>query len=208
MSDRALVVIDVQNDFCPGGALPVAEGDLVVPVINRLAARFPRVVATQDWHPPGHVSFASSHPGRKPFESVSLASLPGRLQQLWPEHCLAGSRGAELHPQLDTRPFALIVRKGARRELDSYSAFFENDRRTPTGLGYYLQGLGVGEVWLAGLATDVCVCHSAMDALKLGFTVFLVGEACRGIDQPPGSLEERLAEMRAAGVRLVGAEEA
>ena len=201
MSDRALVVIDVQNDFCPGGALPVAEGDRVVPVINRLAARFQRVVATQDWHPPGHVSFASSHPGRRPFESIDM-------QQLWPDHCLAGSRGAELHPQLDTRPFALIVRKGARRELDSYSAFFENDRSTPTGLGYYLQGLGVGEVWLAGLATDVCVYHSAMDARKLGFTVFLVEEACRGIDQPPGSLGERLAEMKAAGVHPVGAGEA
>jgi nicotinamidase/pyrazinamidase len=201
MSDRALVVIDVQNDFCPGGALPVAEGDRVVPVINSLAARFQRVVATQDWHPPGHVSFASSHPGRRPFESMGL-------QQLWPDHCLAGSRGAELHPRLDTRPFALIVRKGARRELDSYSAFFENDRITPTGLGYYLQGLGVGEVWLAGLATDVCVYHSAMDARKLGFSVFLVEEACRGIDQPPGSLKERLAEMRAAGVRLAGAGEA
>jgi len=201
MSDRALVVIDVQNDFCPGGALPVAEGDRVVPVINSLAARFQRVVATQDWHPPGHVSFASSHPGRRPFESIGL-------QQLWPDHCLAGSRGAELHPRLDTRPFALIVRKGARRELDSYSAFFENDRSTPTGLGYYLQGLGVGEVWLAGLATDVCVYHSAMDARKLGFSVVLVEEACRGIDQPPGSLKERLAEMRAAGVRLAGAGEA
>jgi nicotinamidase/pyrazinamidase len=201
MNDRALVVIDVQNDFCPGGALPVAEGDRVLPVINRLAARFQRVVATQDWHPPGHVSFASSHPGRRSFESIDM-------QQLWPDHCLAGSRGAELHPQLDTRPFALIVRKGARRELDSYSAFFENDRSTPTGLGYYLQGLGVGEVWLAGLATDVCVYHSAMDARKLGFTVFLVEEACRGIDQPPGSLSERLAEMKAAGVHLVGAGEA
>ena len=201
MNDRALVVIDVQNDFCPGGALPVAEGDRVVPVINRLAARFQRVVATQDWHPPGHVSFASSHAGRRPFESIGS-------QQLWPDHCLAGSRGAELHPKLDTRPFALIVRKGARRELDSYSAFFENDRSTPTGLGYYLQGLGVGEVWLAGLATDVCVYHSAMDARKLGFTVFLVEEACRGIDQPPGSLGERLAEMKAAGVHLVGAGEA
>ena len=201
MSDRALVVIDVQNDFCPGGALPVAEGDRVVPVINRLAARFQRVVATQDWHPPGHVSFASSHPGRRPFESIGS-------QQLWPDHCLAGSRGAELHPKLDTRPFALIVRKGARRELDSYSAFFENDWSTPTGLGYYLQGLGVGEVWLAGLATDVCVYHSAMDALKLGFTVFLAGEACRGIDQPPGSLGKRLDEMKGAGVRLAGAEEA
>ncbi len=201
MNDRVLVVIDVQNDFCPGGALPVAEGDQVVPVINRLAARFQRVVATQDWHPSGHVSFASSHPGRRPFESIGS-------QQLWPDHCLAGSRGAELHPKLDTRPFALIVRKGARRELDSYSAFFENDRSTPTGLGYYLQGLGVGEVWLAGLATDVCVYHSAMDALRLGFGVFLVEEACRGIDQPPGSLKERLAEMKAAGVRPAGAGEA
>jgi nicotinamidase/pyrazinamidase len=207
MRDRTLLVIDVQNDFCPGGSLPVAEGERVVPVINRLAAAFRRVVATQDWHPPGHVSFASSHPGRRPFESLPLASLDGRLQRLWPEHCLAGSGGAELHPELDTRPFALIVRKGTRPELDSYSAFFENDRRTATGLGFYLRGLGVEEVWLAGLATDVCVYHSAMDARALGFTVFLVEEACRGIDQPPGSLGERLAELRRAEVRVVGADE-
>jgi nicotinamidase/pyrazinamidase len=208
MSERALLVIDVQNDFCPGGSLPVAEGDQVVPVINRLAPRFQRVVATQDWHPQGHVSFASTHPGHRPFESIALPALGGRQQQLWPDHCLAGSRGAELHPALDTRPFGLIVRKGTSAGLDSYSAFFENDRRTATGLGYFLQGLGVEEVWLAGLATDVCVYHSAMDARALGFAVYLVEEACRGIDQPPGSLGERLAEMRAAGVRLVGADEA
>jgi nicotinamidase/pyrazinamidase len=208
MRERALLVIDVQNDFCPGGSLPVAEGDRVVPVINRLAPRFEHVIATQDWHPAGHVSFASAHPGHSPSESIPLEALGGKPQQLWPDHCLAGSRGAELHPALDTRPFALIVRKGTHIDLDSYSAFFENDRRTATGLGYFLQGLGVEEVWLAGLATDVCVYHSAMDARALGFAVCLAEEACRGIDQPPGSLGERLAEMRTAGVRFVGAGQA
>lgn len=208
MNERALLVIDVQNDFCPGGSLPVPDGDRVVPVINRLAPRFSRAAATQDWHPPGHVSFASAHSGRRPFETIALPSLGDRPQELWPDHCLAGSRGAELHPALDLRPFTLILRKGFRAELDSYSAFFENDRRTSTGLAYWLKGLGVEEVWLSGLATDVCVYHSALDAVKLGFAVFLVEEACRGIDQPPGSLARKLAELEAAGVRRVGADEA
>jgi nicotinamidase/pyrazinamidase len=202
---RALLVIDVQNDFCPGGSLAVPAGDRVVPVINRLAPRFAKVVATQDWHPPGHVSFASSHPGAAPFQTVELA---GRLQQmLWPEHCLAGSRGAELHPALETRPFSLIVRKGSRVELDSYSAFFENDRRTPTGLNACLRELGCEELYLCGLATDVCVYYSAQDALRLGFAVRLVADACRGIDQPSGSLQERLRELARAGARILDSRE-
>jgi nicotinamidase/pyrazinamidase len=202
---RALLVVDVQNDFCPGGSLAVAGGDRVVPVINRLAPRFAKVVATQDWHPPGHVSFASSHPGMKPFQ---VADLPGgQPQTLWPDHCVAGSRGAELHPGLATAPLSLIVRKGARAELDSYSAFFENDRRTPTGLNAYLRELGCEELYLCGLATDVCVYYSAQDALRLGFAVRLVRDACRGIDAPPGNLQERLRELVAAGVRILDSSE-
>ena len=201
----ALLVIDVQNDFCPGGSLAVPEGDRVVPVINRLAPRFTKVVATQDWHPPGHVSFASSHPGVKPFQSVQL---PGAGRQMvWPEHCLAGSRGAELHPGLEAAPLSLIVRKGTRVELDSYSAFFENDRRTPTGLGACLRELGCEELYLAGLATDVCVYYSALDALRLGFAVRLVEDACQGIDLPAGSLPERLRELRGAGVGILDSSE-
>ncbi len=202
---RALLVIDVQNDFCPGGSLAVPDGDRVVPVVNRLAPRFAKVVATQDWHPPGHVSFASSHPGAAVFQTVDL---PGGLRQmLWPEHCLAGSRGAELHPALQTAAITLLVRKGTRAELDSYSAFFENDRRTPTGLGACLRELGCGELYLCGLATDVCVYYSAQDALRLGFTVRLVQDACRGIDQPAGSLQERLRELDRAGVEIVDSRE-
>jgi nicotinamidase/pyrazinamidase len=202
---RALLVIDVQNDFCPGGSLAVADGDRVVPVINRLAPRFEKVVATQDWHPPGHVSFASSHPGAAAFQTVELPGA-GR-QMLWPEHCLAGSRGAELHPGLETAPLSLIVRKGSRVELDSYSAFFENDRRTPTGLNACLRELGFEELYLCGLATDVCVYYSVQDALHLGFAVRLVEDACRGIDQPAGSLQERLRELRRAGVRILDSSE-
>jgi len=203
--ERALLVIDVQNDFCPGGSLAVPEGDRVVPVVNRLAPRFAKAVATQDWHPPGHVSFASSHPGASPFQSLEL---PGAGRQLlWPEHCLAGSRGAELHPELELAPFSLLVRKGTRVELDSYSAFFENDQRTPTGLGACLRELGCGELYLCGLATDVCVYHSALDALRLGFAVRLVEDGCRGIDLPAGSLRERLRELSDAGARILDSRE-
>jgi nicotinamidase/pyrazinamidase len=197
--DRVLLVVDVQNDFCPGGSLAVRDGDRVVPVINALAGSFRRVVATQDWHPAGHVSFASSHPDRKPFESIRLGDLD---QTLWPDHCVAGTSGAEFHPQLDTRGFDLILRKGSDPGLDSYSAFFENDRRTATGLAPYLEGLGLRRVFLAGLATDYCVYHSAIDALRLGFEVHVITDACRGIDSPPGSLQERLRELREAGAAL------
>ena len=205
MQLRALLAIDVQNDFCPGGSLAVPDGDGVVPVINRLAARFERVVATQDWHPAGHVSFASSHPGAQPFQTVNLPD--GQSQVLWPDHCLAGSPGAELHPGLDTRRVQLVLRKGTRAGLDSYSAFFENDRRTATGLAFYLRGLAVEELYVCGLATDVCVYYTAQDALGLGFTVSVVQDACRGIDVPAGSLAQRLAELAGAGVRLLDSRE-
>jgi nicotinamidase/pyrazinamidase len=200
----ALLVIDVQVDFCPGGHLPVPEGDAIVPLVNRLTKGFARVVATQDWHPPGHVSFASSHRGKKPFDTVSTKD---GEQVLWPDHCVPGTPGAEFHPGLDTLGFDLIVRKGRKPDLDSYSAFFENDRRTPTGLEFYLKGLGVEAVTLAGLALDVCVFYSAMDALRLGFRTTVVEDACRGIDSPPGSLEARLQEMRRGGARIAKASE-
>jgi nicotinamidase/pyrazinamidase len=200
--DSVLLVVDVQVDFCPGGNLQVPDGDEVVPVINRLNQKFQRIVATQDWHPQDHVSFASNHPGSKPFDIIR--GKEGE-QILWPDHCVPGTPGAEFHPDLDPLGFDLIVRKGTDPALDSYSAFFENDHKTPTGLHFYLQGLSVKSVYLVGLALDVCVYYSAMDALKLGFSTVVVQDGCRGIDSPPGSLKARLDEMRRAGAQILGA---
>jgi nicotinamidase/pyrazinamidase len=197
---RALLVVDVQNDFCPGGSLAVEEGDHVVEVINRLMPLFERVVATQDWHPKDHVSFASSHPGKKVLDIVDS---DGIQQVLWPDHCVQGTPGAELFSRLEIGRIELVLRKGLRRRLDSYSAFFENDHVTDTGLRYYLAGLGIREIFLCGLATDYCVRSSAVDARRLGFEVSVVRDACRGVDFPQGSVEKALAEMKAAGVRLV-----
>ena len=202
-SADALVVIDVQNDFCPGGALAVAGGDLVVPLVNRLAAEFPVRVFTQDWHPADHMSFAANHPGAAPFSSVEM---PYGKQVLWPVHCVQGTRGAEFHPGLDTGAADLFVRKGFRPEIDSYSAFFENDHATPTGLAGYLRDRGVRRVWLTGLATDFCVSWSAIDALGRNFEVVLVEDACRAIDLD-GSLEAAMRQMRSGGVRIARAEE-
>ncbi len=201
-TQAALIVVDVQNDFCPGGSLPVPDGGQVVPVLNRLMGRFELVVASQDWHPPGHVSFASSHPGRRPFDRIDLG---GREQVLWPDHCVPGTPGAELHPQLDLRPIHLILRKGWHPGVDSYSVFFENDHRTATGLEHYLKGLGVRRVFLAGLARDICVHFSGLDALRLGFEVAVVEDACRALDQPPGSAEERIRELQRGGALRVKA---
>jgi nicotinamidase/pyrazinamidase len=197
--DDVLLIIDVQNDFCPGGALAVADGDAVVPVINRLTERFAHVVLTQDWHPAGHSSFASSHPAAKPFETVSM---PYGEQTIWPDHCIQGTPGASFHPQLNTERAELVIRKGFRPSIDSYSAFYENDRRTPTGLAGYLRERGLRRIFLAGLATDFCVYYSAVDARRLGFDAVLSGPACRAIDLS-GSLEVALAEMAKAGVQRV-----
>ena len=197
--ERVLLIIDVQNDFCPGGSLAVESGDEVVPVINAILPLFSRVVATQDWHPPDHVSFASSHPGRKPLDVVDAGGIE---QVLWPDHCIQATRGAELHPRLSVGRVELVLRKGLRQRLDSYSAFFENDHRTDTGLRFYLKGMRAREVFICGLATDYCVRASALDARRLGFPVTLVGDACRGVDFPKGSVERSLAEMRKAGVRV------
>jgi nicotinamidase/pyrazinamidase len=194
----ALIVIDVQNDFCPGGALAVPDGDAVVPVINGLQARFKTVLLTQDWHPDEHRSFASYH-GAEPFSTTEMHY---GTQVLWHDHCVQGTPGAEFHPGLDTRRAQLILRKGFRHHIDSYSAFFENDRTTVTGLAGYLRERGIGAVTLAGLATDFCVAYSALDAVALGFRVRVVADACRAIDLD-GSLVRMLAEMRAAGVAIV-----
>lgn len=194
-----LIVIDVQNDFCPGGALAVAGGDETVPVINALARRFRHVVATQDWHPAGHSSFASSHPGKAAFTQIQMPYGP---QTLWPDHCIVGSDGARLRRDLDIPHTELIVRKGYRREIDSYSAFFENDHRTPTGLGGYLRERGFQRVFCAGLAFDYCVRYSAEDARAQGFDVVVVEDACRAIDLD-GSAELTRSAFRSGGVPLV-----
>ncbi|HEV8027245.1 MAG TPA: bifunctional nicotinamidase/pyrazinamidase [Stellaceae bacterium] len=194
-----LLVIDIQNDFCPGGALAVVEGADIVPVANRLGERFPHVVMTQDWHPPGHQSFASAHPGRKPFETITLAYGP---QTLWPDHCVQATPGAALHPGLRLPRAELVIRKGFRPAIDSYSAFFENDRRTPTGLAGYLRERGLERLFLVGLATDFCVHYSAIDARRLGFAVVLVEDGCRAIDLD-GSLDLAMRAMAAAGVARV-----
>ncbi len=195
-----LLVIDVQNDFCPGGALAVGEGDAVVPVINRLAERFDHVVLTQDWHPSGHSSFASSHPGSSPFESITMPYGP---QTLWPDHCVQGTPGAGFHPKLLTDRAGLVIRKGFRRAIDSYSAFYENDRRTPTGLAGYLRERGLRRIFLAGLATDYCVYYSALDARREGFDAVVIEAGCRAIDLA-GSLAAAWTGMTEAGVQRVG----
>lgn len=174
-----LVVTDMQNDFCPGGALAVPGGDMLVPIINRLARRFAHVILTQDWHPRGHLSFASSHPGKKPFDTIDL---PYGSQTLWPEHCVQQTPGAAFHAGLDVPYAQLILRKGYHRTVDSYSAFFENDRKTPTGLGGYLRERGFRRIFFCGLATDFCVRFSAEDAKALGFESVVISDACRGID--------------------------
>jgi nicotinamidase/pyrazinamidase len=189
-----LLVVDIQNDFCPDGALAVPHGDEVVPIVNRLAGQFRHVVLTQDWHPPDHGSFASLHPGRKPFDVIEVAYGP---QILWPDHCVQGTEGAEFRADFDVPQAQLIIRKGFRREVDSYSAFRENDHTTPTGLAGYLRERGLARVFVAGLAFDFCVRYSAEDAHAHGFEVVVIEDACRGIDVD-GSVEatrRQLAEL-------------
>ena len=198
--DDLLLIIDVQNDFCPGGALAVAEGDATVAVINRLSQRFGHVAVTQDWHPSGHSSFATSHPGSSPFETMAMPYGP---QTLWPDHCVQGTLGAALHPLLSTERAELIIRKGFRPEIDSYSAFFENDQRTPTGLAGYLRERGLKKIFLVGLATDYCVHYSAVDARRLGFDAVVIEAGCRAIDLN-GSLAAAWTSMQEAGVQRIG----
>lgn len=199
----ALLIIDVQNDFVAGGALAVPGGETVVPLVNRLAGAFSHVVVTQDWHPPGHASFASSHEGAKPFDVVSM---PYGDQVLWPEHCVQGEPGAALHSGLDVESAFLILRKGANADVDSYSAFTEADGRTTTGLAALLKARGVRRIFACGLATDYCVAYSALDARAAGFETFVVDDACRAIDAD-GSLDAAWARMNAAGVWRIQARE-
>ncbi len=197
--DSILLVIDVQNDFCAGGALAVPDGDAVIPVIHRIAPLFAHVILTQDWHTPRHQSFASAHSGKKPFEEIEVSY---GAQTLWPDHCIQGTRGAELHPALQLPQAELILRKGFRPEVDSYSAFFENDRVTPTGLAGYLGERGLTRVFLAGLAYDYCVGYSALDARGLGFEAIVVRDACRAIGLS-GSVERMEAEFARTVVVLL-----
>ena len=196
-----LVVVDVQNGFLPGGTLPVPDGHAIIPIINRLAPAFAHVVLTQDWHTKGHTSFASSHPGKKPFDTVAL---PYGTQVLWPDHCIQGTPDADLHRDLRIPHAAMIIRKGFRQHVDSYSAFLEADRKTMTGLTGYFKERGFKNVYFAGLATDFCVAWSALDARKAGFNALVVEDATRGIDTG-GSLGKAWADMTGAGVRRIKA---
>ena len=199
-NDRdVLIVVDVQNDFCPGGALAVPLGDEIVPAVNRLAGEFAHVILTQDWHPRGHASFTSSHAGKQPFQTIELAY---GQQILWPDHCVQGTQGAAFHSGLDVPHAELVIRKGFRSGIDSYSAFRENDRRTPTGLAGYLKERGFERIALCGLATDFCVFYSAIDGREAGFEVGVITSACRGIDVD-GSLGHALRSMSEAGVTLL-----
>ena len=198
MKDAALILVDIQNDFLPGGALAVPGGDAIIPVVNRLQPRFDLVIATQDWHPPGHKSFASAHAGARPFDQTTLHGLP---QTLWPDHCVQGTAGADFAPALDLRRVEAIFRKGTDPEIDSYSAFFDNGQRKSTGLADYLHGKGVTSVYLAGLAGDICVWFTALDAARAGFRTVMVNDACKPLDATVFAAQAE--ERDRAGIALV-----
>jgi nicotinamidase/pyrazinamidase len=208
-SNSALLLIDVQKDFCPGGALAVEKGDEIIEPLNRLSRLFAahggKVAATQDWHPHGHASFASSHKKKLPGETLDLPGVKG--QMLWPDHCVQCSHGSDFHESLEMKPVNIIIRKGFRQNLDSYSAFFENDRKTPTGLEGFLKTLSIDTLVLGGLATDYCVLYSALDAASLGFKTIVAFDAARGVDFPKGSVEEAYSSLEKAGIILVTAGE-
>lgn len=198
-----LLVVDIQNDFCPGGRLAVPQGDQIVGPVNRLIRRFDHVVLTQDWHPEDHASFASSHPSKRAYETIQLAY---GAQILWPDHCIQGTPGADFHPRLEATRAELVLRKGFHRGIDSYSAFFENDRRTPTGLAGYLRDRGFGRILMAGLAYDFCVLWSAEDARRLGFEVVVVADACRALDVGGSKLDARKRMERAGAAQIASAD--
>ncbi|MGO9139766.1 MAG: bifunctional nicotinamidase/pyrazinamidase [Syntrophales bacterium] len=199
MEKKALLIVDVQNDFCPYGALAVPDGDAIIPIINRISGRFDKVVATQDWHPENHMSFAVHHRLRE----YDVIRLKGVEQVLWPVHCVPGTPGAEFHKNLDTRPVDLIIRKGTNPEIDSYSTFLENDKKTVTGLHYYLKGLEIENIYLSGLATDYCVYFSAIDARNFDFNVYVIIDAARGIDFPAGNIDKAVRHMTERGVHII-----
>jgi nicotinamidase/pyrazinamidase len=198
----ALLIIDIQNDFCPGGKLAVENGDEIIEPVNALSRIFRNVIQTQDWHPINHSSFASNHSGKEPYETVEMEY---GEQVLWPDHCMQGSIGADFHPDLHTDPTKMIIRKGYRKEIDSYSAFFENDHSTKTGLDGYLREFDIKRLFLCGLATDFCVKWSALDARKLGYETFLITDAVKGIDID-GSVAQAMHEMKEAGVKFLESE--
>ena len=200
----ALLLVDLQNDFCPGGALAVPEGDLIIPIANRLAEAFDLVVATQDWHPAGHGSFAANHPGKVPGDRIDL---DGIEQILWPTHCVQNTPGAELHPDLNLERITRVFRKGTNPNVDSYSGFFDNGRRAATGLGDYLREQGVRRVYVCGLATDYCVAFTALDAAELGFETCVVEDACRGVNLTPGDVDRTFADLRNLGVQIIASDE-
>lgn len=200
---KTLIIVDVQNDFCSGGALAVPGGEEVVPVINAILNKMDLVVATQDWHPQDHVSFASTH-GKNPGESVDSTT---GSQMLWPDHCIEGSKGAEFHPELESNLMDLIIRKGTNSDIDSYSTFLENDRTTRTGLAGYLKDLGVKKIYIAGLATDYCVFFSAIDGLNEGFEVSVLTDTVRGVDIPEGNIKKSLKLMKEKGIKLITSKE-
>jgi len=208
-SKTLLLIIDVQNDFCPGGALAVNEGNEVVRPLNALSSflsqKGGRAAATQDWHPAGHISFASSHSGKKMGDSIDTPLVKG--QALWPDHCVQGTEGAAFHKDLNLSPVSLIIRKGFRMELDSYSAFFENDRKTPTGLEGWIKSLGIETVIMGGLATDYCVFYSAMDCGKAGIKTIIASDAVRGVGFPSGSIEAAVSEMKSNGIEFISSAE-
>jgi nicotinamidase/pyrazinamidase len=197
---NALILVDIQNDFVPGGALAVPDGDRIVPVVNRLQPRFDLVVATQDWHPADHGSFAANHAGRQPGQQIDLNGLP---QILWPIHCVQDTNGADFVPGLDRGKWGRVFVKGTDPQIDSYSGFYDNGHRQATGLGDYLREKGVTDVYVAGLATDYCVKFTALDARQLGFNTHLIEDACRGVNLQPGDVDRAIEEMRAAGVNIV-----
>lgn len=197
---KALILVDLQNDFLSGGALAVPDGDAVIPLANRLQTVFPLVVATQDWHPPDHGSFAANHPGRRPFEQIDLAGLP---QTLWPVHCVQDTRGAEFAPGLGRDRIARVFRKGTEADLDSYSGFFDNGHRRSTGLGEWLKEKDVTEVHVCGLATDYCVKFTVLDAVRAGFKAFLIEDACRGVNLQPDDTSRAVEKMRNAGAQVL-----
>ncbi len=200
---KALIIIDMQQDFCPGGALAVQDGDTIIPVINQLATRFPHIILTQDWHPEGHSSFASVHEGKAPYDTVQMNY---GEQVLWPDHCVQGNKGADFHPDLEVNNAQLIIRKGFRKDVDSYSVFYENDHKTATGLAGYLKDCGIKTVYLTGLATDFCVKWSAIDGIKEGLDVYVITDAVKGINLN-GSEDAAWAEMREAGIKEIQASE-
>ncbi len=200
---KALIIVDLQNDFCPGGALPVPGGDEIVPVINSLLSRFSLVAATRDWHPAGHISFASSH-DKNPGEVIETEN---GTQMLWPVHCVQSGSGANFHPDMNTGKLKMILHKGMNPELDSYSTFFENDKKTTTGLSAYLRGMGVTENYICGLAADYCVYYSALDSIREGFSTTVISDAIRAVNVPPGNRDKTLSHMKDSGIKIITSSE-